>query len=76
MRFSAPRHLWNSVLEAEVATAIESGQLSAELNPGQIAFELGAIAQGVNQARQLRGDPDAIERGRRAMRRVLGVPHP
>lgn len=64
--------LWNSVLEAEAATAIEAGELAAGLDPGQIAFELGAIAQGVNQARQLRADPEAIERGRRAMRRVLG----
>ena len=64
--------LWDSVLEREAARAIESGQIAGDLDPAQIAFELGAIAQGTNQARQLRGDPEAIERGRRAMRRALG----
>jgi AcrR family transcriptional regulator len=64
---------WESVLAGEAATAIGRGELPAGTDPGQIAFELNSIAQGVNQARQLRADPEAIARGRRAMRRVLGL---
>lgn len=62
--------LWDRVLERELATAVERGELP-ELDPAQVSFELGAIAQGVNQAIQLHADPKAIERGRRAMRRAL-----
>jgi len=61
---------WHSVLEAEVTTAVAAGDLP-DLDPGQVAFELNAIAQGVNQALQLRGDEQAVLRGRRAMRRTL-----
>jgi AcrR family transcriptional regulator len=63
--------LWSTVLEADAAIAIERGQIPAEADPAQIAFELGAIVQGVNQARQLRGDAEATRRGRRAMHRAL-----
>ena len=62
--------LWQSVLEAEVRTAVAAGELP-DVDPGQVAFELNAIAQGVNQALQLRGDEQAVPRGRRAMRRAL-----
>ena len=62
--------LWQSVLEAEVKTAVAAGELG-DVDPGQVAFELNAIAQGVNQALQLRGDEQAVLRGRRAMRRAL-----
>jgi len=62
--------LWQSVLEAEAKVAVAAGELPP-VDPGQVAFEIGAIAQGVNQARQLRGDERAVERGRRAMLRAL-----
>jgi AcrR family transcriptional regulator len=65
--------LWEKVLAREAGLAIEQGDLPARTDPGQIAFELHAIAQGTNQALQLRGDREAAERGRRAMRRILGV---
>jgi len=65
--------LWEGVLRHEAEVAVERGELPEGTDPSQIAFELGAIAQGVNQARQLRGEADAAERGRRAMRRVLGL---
>ena len=66
--------LWNGVLESEVAAAVDQGDLPPETDPEQVAFEIGAIAIGTNQAHQLRGDPQAGARGRRAMRRVLGLP--
>lgn len=64
--------LWEAVLASEAKVAVKAGQLPA-IDPRQVAFELGAIAQGVNQALQLRGDERAVERGRLAMRRSLGV---
>jgi AcrR family transcriptional regulator len=63
--------LWDSVIQAEVRTAVENGDLPADADPAQIAFEMNGIAQGVNQARQLRGDAQAVDRGRRAMARLL-----
>jgi len=63
--------LWQSVLEREATLALEHGDLPAGTDPAQVAFEMNAIAMGVNQARQLRGDPRAARRGRIAMRRIL-----
>lgn len=63
--------LWNSVLAAEVRTAIANGEVDPDTDPTQVAFELNAIAMAVNQARQLRGDAGAGRRGRMAMARVL-----
>jgi hypothetical protein len=56
---------WHAVLAAEAATAGID-------DPEQIAFEMNAIAMGLNQALQLNGDRTAPDRARRAMRRVLG----
>jgi len=63
--------LWESVLEREAAVAIAAGDLAADADPRQIAFEMGAVAMAVNQARQLRGDARAATRGRRALARIL-----
>jgi len=63
---------WKRALAAEVETALERGELAA-VDPAQAAFEVNAIAQGVNQAIQLEDDPDAVARGRVAMRRTLGI---
>ncbi len=65
--------LWEKVIAREAKVAIEQGDLAENTDPAQVAFELDAIAQGVNQAIQLRGEKDATDRGRRAMRRVLGL---
>ena len=69
---SATLRRWGAVLEAEARTAIEHGDLDPGTDPAQVAFELNAIAMAVNQARQLRADPDAGRRGRIAMARALG----
>jgi AcrR family transcriptional regulator len=63
---------WLRVLEAEARTAIEDGDLPAESDPAQIAFELNAIAMALNHARQLFGDRTAGRHARRAVERVLG----
>lgn len=62
---------WRKALRREARTAIEAGELSGESDPDQIAFELLAIAMGLNQAIQLLDDRRAAERARRAMRKAL-----
>ncbi len=63
---------WYRVLEAEVRTAIDAGDLPSEADPHAIAFQLNALASGANQAMQLLGDAEAAEMARGAMRAVLG----
>jgi AcrR family transcriptional regulator len=63
---------WRRTLAGEVAAARRDGDLDA-VEPAQAAFEMNAIAQGVNQAIQLQGDPEAVVRGRAAMRRAIGI---
>jgi AcrR family transcriptional regulator len=60
---------WHAVLAREARIAIAAGDLTGD--PDQIAFELNAIAVGTNQGAQLRRDPRAGDRCRRAMERVL-----
>lgn len=65
--------LWESVIAHEARVAIDAGDLPAGTDPEQVSFEIHAIAQGVNQARQLRGDERARERGATAFARILGA---
>jgi len=64
--------LWLKVLAREAATARDAGDLPADADPDQIAFELNAIAMGLNQAIQLFEDRRAPARARQAVRRSLG----
>ncbi len=63
---------WRGVIAAEVRAAVEAGEIES-VDPQQAAFEINAIAQGVNQAIQLQADPAAVDRGRTAMRRAIGL---
>jgi AcrR family transcriptional regulator len=58
--------LWLGVLAADAARAGLD-------DPGQVAFEMNAVAMGLNQALQLDLDPQAPERARRAMTRLLAA---
>jgi AcrR family transcriptional regulator len=62
---------WLDVLEREVATAQERGELATELTPRQIAFQLHAYVIEANWARQLLGDPGALDSARTAAARLL-----
>jgi AcrR family transcriptional regulator len=64
---------WSDTLVAEAVTAIEAGDLPADADPQQIAFELGALAAGRNQVMELESLTDSGARCLRAMHRVLGV---
>jgi AcrR family transcriptional regulator len=63
-RVAGTMDLWLGVLARE---AREAGFD----DPEQVAFELNAIAMGLNQRLQLHGDREAPARARRAMARVL-----
>lgn len=63
---------WRLRLRKEAARARDDGDLPADADPEQVAFEMLAIAMGLNQSIQLLGDPRAPARARAALRRVLG----
>ena len=64
---------WRKVLRTEIVTAVDAGQLPADLDPDQAVFELEAVPMGLNQSLQLFGDRQAPARAQKAIRRVLGL---
>lgn len=62
---------WLRVLEAEARRAREDGDLPADRDPADVAFELHSLASGGSVAGRLLGDPSALERTRAAMRRAI-----
>jgi AcrR family transcriptional regulator len=62
---------WLGVLEHEAAIAVERGELPSHADPGDVAFELNAIAAAASYGFQLSRDRIVFERARRSMRRVL-----
>jgi AcrR family transcriptional regulator len=64
--------LWLRVLAREAEIARAAGDLPADTDPDQVAFELNAIAMALNQSQQLFEDRRGPARARRAVRRVLG----
>jgi AcrR family transcriptional regulator len=62
---------WLGLLEADAASAQRHGELAGDLSPRQIAFQLHAYASEANWARRLLRDPDAVERSRGAIARLL-----
>jgi AcrR family transcriptional regulator len=64
--------LWLELLAREARIARDAGELAGDADPELIAFELNAIAMGLNQSLQLFGDRRAPRRARAAVRRVLG----
>lgn len=65
---------WLTVLEAEARTARDAGELPADRDPADVAFELHALASGGGVAGRLLDDPAGLDRTRRAMRRAIGRP--
>src|SRR3954469_21725639 len=65
---------WLGVLEAEARSAREAGDLSADRDPADVAFELHSLASGGGVAGRLIGDAAALDRTRAAMRRAIGLP--
>jgi AcrR family transcriptional regulator len=63
---------WLGLLEREARVAIEAGELPADLDPADIAFELNALAAAASYGFQLNRSPGVFDRARRSMRRALG----
>ena len=64
---------WLGVLEREAGLAIEAGELPADTEPADVAFQLNALAAAASYGFQLKRDPEVFARARRSMRRVLGA---
>jgi AcrR family transcriptional regulator len=62
---------WYRLLESEVATALEAGDLPEGTDPRATALKLNAFAMGANQAFQLFGDRRALRTARTAMLETL-----
>jgi AcrR family transcriptional regulator len=62
---------WAETLADYARAAIERGELRADTDPEQLAFELDALGTGVNSGWQLHEDAVVFERGHRAIRRRL-----
>jgi AcrR family transcriptional regulator len=58
---------WLAMLRRSIAEARQAGQLNADADPAQLAFELNALEMGANWAFQLYGDRQAFTRARDAM---------
>ena len=65
---------WLGVLEAEARRARENGDLPADRDPADVAFELHSLASGGSVAGRLIGDGAALDRTHAAMRRAIGLP--
>jgi AcrR family transcriptional regulator len=70
---AAAVRLWLAVLEREARHARDAGDLPADRDPADVAFELHAIASGGGVAGRLLGDRAALRRTRGAMRRAIGL---
>ena len=62
---------WNGFLAGSIADAIARGELRADTDPEQLAFELDALGSAVNGVWQLHGEHAVFDRGHRALRRRL-----
>jgi len=63
---------WLEQIVAEVRLAIRLGEIRSDEDPEQLAFELHALVQEANWARQLLDRSDAFDRARRGIERRLG----
>ena len=69
---ASARRRMHTVLEADIRTAVEAGDLPARTSPADVAFTLYALASAASQAIQLE-EPGASARARRCMRALLGA---
>lgn len=72
-RIASALRQWTEVLVDEVRTAVDAGELPADTDPEQVAFELQALAAGATQTAQLHHDPASSRRCRHGMQRCLGL---
>ncbi len=70
-RVAAVVERWLRTLEAEARAAVDAGELSADRDPADVAFELHSLASGGSVAGRVTDDHTALERLRGAMHRAL-----
>ncbi|HWS71530.1 MAG TPA: TetR/AcrR family transcriptional regulator [Thermoanaerobaculia bacterium] len=58
---------WVAAIERAIVAAQELGELDAEIEPAQLAFELNSLFFGVNFSYQLRRDRKALMRAEKAI---------
>jgi AcrR family transcriptional regulator len=63
---------WLELLAREVERARDAGQLSADTDPGDVAFQLSAIASAASTGYLLSDRHEVFPRARRLMGRLLG----
>ncbi len=66
-------HRWLGVLEAEARRARDAGDLPADRDPADVAFELHSLGSGGSVTGRVTADPKALDRTRAAMRRAIGL---
>ena len=71
---AATMRRWLRLLESELQTARDAGEIAPDIDPADAAFELNALASGASIAFQLHGDEEALDRAHRAMLRLLRAP--
>jgi AcrR family transcriptional regulator len=64
---------WLGVLEREVALAVDAGELPADTEPADVAFQLNALAAAASYGFQLSRDREVFALARRSMRGALGA---
>ncbi|WJV44146.1 TetR/AcrR family transcriptional regulator [Streptomyces flavofungini] len=62
---------WREQLRADLAAAVDNGELPAGFDVDQALFEIVAAGLALNAALQLQHDPTAASRARRAIERAL-----
>lgn len=62
---------WRNDLARAIQMAVDSGELQADTDPVQLAFEITSIALGVQYDAGLLGSESAIRRGQRMFERLL-----
>lgn len=68
---------WQRELERAIAQAIETGELSADLQPQEMVFDLYGVVLVLHHDARLMNSPDALPRARRAFARLLtAATHP
>lgn len=62
---------WRKTMAEAVARAVETGELRADTDPDQFAFEMAGIDMACDNARRLLDDPDADRRAMAAFDRLV-----